>query len=104
MTINNLKNLSRNNINFLFDNLKYKLENQQNLYYDRDDNIIVLSDSNFTFKCDIDNDNEIIIETPSYKGNPIELIDKINIYIKKFSEILDEIEQLMIDRKDDLGL
>ena len=104
MTINNLKNLSRNNVNFLFDNLEYKLENQQNLYYDRDDNIIVLSDSNFTFKCLINNDNEIIIGTRSYKGNPIELINKINIYSKKFSEIIDEIEQLIIDKSEDLGL
>ncbi len=97
MTINNLKNLSRNNVNLLFDNLEYKLKNQQNLYYGRDDNIIALSDSNFTFKCLINNDNEIVIEIPSYKGNPIELINKINIYLKKFLEIIDEIEQLMID-------
>ena len=44
MYINKLKDLSRNNIKFLLDNLEYKLKNQQNLYYDRDIDTIVLSD------------------------------------------------------------
>jgi hypothetical protein len=108
MYINKLKDLSRNNIKFLLDNLEYKLKNQQNLYYDRDIDTIVLSDPNFTFKykcnCSSIENNKIILEMPSYSGDPIEIYNKINKNTNHFTSMLYELCELMIDKAGDLGL
>ena len=108
MNINKLKDLSRNNINFLLDNLEYKLKNQQNLYYDRDIDTIVLSDPNFTFKykCNTSllGNNKIILEMPSYKGDPIEIYNKINHNTNHFTSMLYELRELMVYKSNDLGL
>jgi len=108
MYIKDLKKLSRGNVEYLLDNLEYKLEKYQRLYYDRDDNHIVLSDPNYTlyYKCDegygINPDN-IILKMPSYTGQPDKIYNKINKISTNFNRILYELQKLMIEYTNDLG-
>jgi len=112
MYINKLKDLSRNDINFLLDNSQYKLKNQQNLYYDRDIDTIVLNDPKFTFKykcysTKIEND-KVTLEMPSYSGCPVDIYNKINKNTNDFTALLHELNtniilyyQIIIDQPKD---
>jgi hypothetical protein len=106
MYISKLKNLSRNKINRLLNDLKYKLENQQNLYYYQDIDTIVLSDPKFTFKYKCNTTSLIIrdkfiFEMPSYKGDPVEIYNKIRENTNYFTSILYELQSLLMKKAND---
>lgn len=106
MHIKHLKKLSRGNVEYLLDNLEYKLEKYQKLYYDRDDNHIVLSDPDYTlyYKCDEEygiNPDNIILKMPSYTGQPDKIYNKINKITNNFIRILHELSENMLYKELD---
>jgi hypothetical protein len=106
MYISKLKNLSRNKINRLLNDLKYKLENQQNLYYYQDIDTIVLSDPKFTFKYKCNTTSLIIrdkfiFEMSSYEGDPVEIYNKIRENTNYFTSILYELQSLLMKKAND---
>jgi hypothetical protein len=106
MYISKLKNLSRNKINRLLNDLKYKLENQQNLYYYQDIDTIVLSDPKFTFKYKCNTTSPIIrdkfiFKMSSYEGDPVEIYNKIRENTNYFTSILYELQSLLMKKAND---